>query len=123
MRRRKKGATSRRYSEAFKQAVVVEVQSGRTTIGEVRRRYGIKGAMTVAGWLRRYGRTLVKPLRRATTKNVKTKMPAERLQRENRELRTALAQVTMEKVLLESLIQESEERLGVELRKNFGLRR
>ena len=122
MRRRKKSAQSKRYGEAFKQAMVVEVESGRTTIGEVRKRYGIKGAMTVPGWLRRYGRKTMKPQNRRRAKSVNG-ISDERLQRENRELRTALAQVTMEKVLLESLIQESEERLGMDLRKNFGLRR
>ena len=102
--------------------MVVEVQSGRRTIGEIRKRYGIKGAMTIPGWIRRYGREAMKPQNRRAEKSVNG-ANSERLQRENRELRTALAQVTMEKVPLESLIEESEERLGVDLRKNFCLRR
>jgi len=122
MRRVKKGATSKRYGEAFKQAIVVEIRSGRTTIGEARRRYGIRGALTIPGWLRRYGGQTMKPRFRRAAKKLNGQSDV-RLKRENQELRRALAQVTMEKVLLESLIQESEERLGVDLRKNFGLRR
>jgi len=122
MRQTKKGATSKRYSEAFKQAMVVEMQSGRTTMSEIRKRYGIKGAVTIPGWIRRYGRNSMKPQNRRVRKFVNG-ADGERLQRENRELRAALAQVTMEKVLFESLITEAEERLGVDLRKNFGMRR
>jgi transposase len=46
-----------RYSEAFKLQVIRELESGRfTSICEASRAYGIKGAMTVGKWVRRYGR-------------------------------------------------------------------
>lgn len=103
--------------------MVIELESGRKTEGEIRRQYGIKGAVTIAGWLRRYGkRPMRTPLKVASSKK-KAPESQERLSQENRELKTALAQVSMEKVLLESLIVEAEERLGVDLRKNFGMRR
>ena len=123
MKQKKKGRTAKRYSEAFKQAMVVEIESGRMTALEVRRRYGVKGAVTIAGWLRRYGRKRMKPQIRRIQKESLHSTNDERLQRENRELKTTLAQVTMEKVLLESLVTEAEEQLGVAIRKNFGSRR
>ena len=122
MRRATKGPTSKRYSEAFKRAIVMELEKGQTTVRELRKRYGIKGGVTIAGWVRRYGS---KPMKKpAPTKNAPRLSDSQaRLARENRELKAALAQVTMEKVLLESLIVEAEERLEVDLKKSFGLRR
>jgi transposase len=46
-----------RYSEAFKRHVVEELERGvLRSHGEARERYGIGGAETINGWLRRYGR-------------------------------------------------------------------
>lgn len=46
-----------KYSEAFKLQVIRELESGRfTSVSEASRAYGIKGAMTVAKWARRYGK-------------------------------------------------------------------
>lgn len=51
----KKAPTSKRYSEAFKRQSVAEIESGKTTVVELRRKYGIGGDLTVIGWLKRYG--------------------------------------------------------------------
>lgn len=46
-----------RYSEAFKVKVVKELESGRLrSRKEAGERYGIKGALTVSKWVRKYGR-------------------------------------------------------------------
>ena len=46
-----------RYSEAFKRQVVAELEDGKfSSIGEANRVYGIRGAATVAQWIRKYGR-------------------------------------------------------------------
>src|SRR5215472_12199632 len=44
-----------RYSEAFKMAVVREVEAQELPFEEVRRKYGIRSGATVAAWVRRYG--------------------------------------------------------------------
>jgi transposase len=47
-----------RYSEAFKLQVIGELEAGRfTSMCEASRAYGIKGAMTVGKWMRRYGKS------------------------------------------------------------------
>ncbi|MDR2382601.1 MAG: helix-turn-helix domain-containing protein, partial [Prevotellaceae bacterium] len=51
----KRQKTYNRYSICFKEKVVQEVSEG-SSISEVCRRYGIKGAATVQGWLKKYGR-------------------------------------------------------------------
>ena len=53
-----------RYSEAFKQQVVSELSSGKFEgPTQAAQAYGIKGAGTVGGWLRRYGRSDLMPKR------------------------------------------------------------
>jgi len=44
-----------RYSEAFKVSVVQELESGGLAFNAVGRKYGIRGAGTVAKWVRKYG--------------------------------------------------------------------
>lgn len=44
-----------RYSEAFKMAVVREVEAEDLSFREVSIKYGIKGGHTVSGWIRQYG--------------------------------------------------------------------
>jgi transposase-like protein len=44
-----------RYSEAFKTAVVRELEEGDLPFEQMRRKYGIKGCETVQNWVRRYG--------------------------------------------------------------------
>lgn len=45
-----------RYSEAFKLAIVREVEEGDLPFEAVRRKYGIKGTDTVQKWVRKYGK-------------------------------------------------------------------
>ena len=51
----KKGPTSKRYGEAFKRQIVSELEGGKTTLAEVRRKYGVAGGVTIRGWIQKYG--------------------------------------------------------------------
>ena len=44
-----------RYSEAFKMAVVREIEEQDLPFAQVRRKYGIRGCGTVETWVRQYG--------------------------------------------------------------------
>ena len=44
-----------RYSEAFKMAVVRELEENDLPFGRLQRKYGIKGCDTVQRWARKYG--------------------------------------------------------------------
>jgi transposase-like protein len=125
MKGKQESPTSKRYGEAFKRTVVNDIESGKTTILAVRKQYGITGGVTIPRWIRRYGRKSMSKTTRVSKKNIASKplSNSARLERENRELKAALAQVTMEKVLLESLVTVAQEELGIDLQKNFGLRR
>jgi len=108
-----------RYSESFKQSVVEEIESGKSSISECRRKYGIKGAATVANWLRKMGKNQL------LGKVVRVEKPEERdkikkLEAEKRALEKALAKTQVEVLALESLVEVADEEYGLELKKKYG---
>jgi transposase-like protein len=107
-----------RYSECFKEQVVKEVSSG-SSISEVCRRYDIKNMSVVSKWLRRYGRNEL------LNKVIRVKMRSEddkikQLETENKRLKIALADATLAKDLLETLIEEVDDHYQTDVKKNFG---
>jgi transposase-like protein len=115
----KKGPTSKRYSEAFKRQVVGELERGVTTIVEVRRRYGVIGGVTIRGWLQKYGSGKTAVGHRDKERRVASSRMLV-LERERRELEQALARMSVENTVLESLIKEAGAQLGIDLKKTFG---
>ena len=102
-----------RYSEAFKLVVVSELESGKVgSVGEAMRRYGIKGATTVNGWLRKYGKHQCLPrVIRVETPDEPDRMKA--LERENNRLKKTLAEAHMKAVLYESWFEIACREFGV----------
>ena len=97
--------TNFRYSEAFKQQVIMEIESGRfTSAHEASKAYGIRGHATVASWLRQAGR---EALLRKVVRVVKPGEPGEikRLKERVRKLEGALADAHMDKALSESFFE------------------
>ena len=98
-------STNYRYSEAFKQQVIMELESGRyASAHEASEAYGIKGHTTVANWLRQSGRGAV------LRKVVRVEKPGERreikrLKERVHKLETALANAHMDKALSESFFE------------------
>ncbi len=103
----------RRHSEAFKLQVVSELESGKLgSIGEANRRYGISGATTVRGWIRKYGKEHLLPrIIRVETPNEKDRV--KELQKENERLKRTLADTHMKAVLFESWFEIACEEFGV----------
>ena len=113
----------RRYAEAFKRQAVRDIESGKFTVGEIRRRYEIAGSMTVNRWLLKYGRGKVVSLPKKRSGFVAQSGRAEMLERRTRELEQAVARLTVENVALESVIEEAQVHFGIDLKKTFGLGR
>jgi len=110
---------SYRYSLAFKQKIVSEIESGKFSIGEARRIYDIKGCETIQGWLKRLGKHhLLARVVRIEMKGEKDRL--KQLEREKKQLESALAQEHLKNICLEALIESAEEHYGVNLKKNFG---
>ena len=102
-----------RYSEAFKLKVVTELENGKlTSIEHAKRKYGVKGHLTITRWLKKYGRGHLLP------RIVRIEMPNERdqiqkLKEENHRLKLALADAKMDEVLSRALFEVTCENFGI----------
>lgn len=104
-----------RYSEAFKQQVISELESGKFgSAGRAARAYGIRGAETVTGWLRKYGRKDLMP-RRVTVTTMEEQDEKKALQKRVRELERALADTHMKELLGEAYLEIACRRLGLDV--------
>lgn len=105
----------RRYSLAFKKHVVSEYEAGASTY-ELSRRYSITGNGTVARWVREYGREGL----RAKIMVIQKPEEQERvkqLEKRVAELEQLVAQLSLDKFMLESTLAVAEEELGHEVKK------
>ena len=108
-----------RYSLAFKQKVVSEIESGHITVADAKRIYDINGAGTIYRWVRQLGKNhLIKKVIRVEMKDEKDKL--KELERKNRELESALAQSHLKNIVLESVIESIDELYGIDAKKKFG---
>ena len=105
-----------RYSEAFKQKVVSEIENGKLTLSEAQRLYDIRGGETIQKWIKKLGKSHL------LNKVVHIKMRDEteklkELEKQKRELESALAQAHLKIITLESSVKVLEEKSGIELKK------
>jgi transposase-like protein len=108
-----------RYSISFKQKVVKEIEEEGLGIAEAARRYGIKGSNVIQNWLKQMGRNhLLNKVVRVEMKGEKDR--AKELEAENKRLKIALADATMEKQALETLVTIVNEHYQTDVKKNLG---
>jgi transposase-like protein len=109
----------KRYSMAFKQKVVSELESGKFTVSDVRRLYDITGGSTIDHWRRKLGKSDTQShVVRIEMKDERDKLKA--LEVEKRKLESALAQAHLKIITLESTIKVLEEERGSVVKKNSG---
>ncbi len=115
--------TSPRYSEAFKRQVVQEHEAG-MSISQLRRKYHIGGSMTIQKWVRQYGHKEASPGAspgRPTDQQLQQAQEIEALRQQVAWLEKAVAQLTLDKLLLESTLQLYQDTYGPELSKKNGI--
>lgn len=108
-----------RYSMAFRQKVVKEIESGELTIYAAQKHYGITGSATIQTWIKKLGRNHL------LAKVVRIEMSDERdrikaLEKEKKALESALAQAQLKIIALETTIEVAEENYGLGLKKKIG---
>ena len=110
--------TIKRYSLAFKQKVVSEIESGQLTISQAQKLYHITGGITIQNWLKKLGKShlLNKVIRVETTDEVSRLKELSQL---NRQLESALAQAHLKIVALESILDEASRVYGEDIKKKF----
>ncbi len=102
-----------RYSEAFKLAVVREVESQDLAFEQARRKYGILGSATVQAWVRKYGNG-------SRGKIIRVEKPEEinelkRLKERLRRLESALADANIDLALERAYTELACERAGIDV--------
>jgi transposase-like protein len=112
--------TSFRYSNAFKQKVIGEIESGLVSIAEASKIYEIS-MVSLYKWIKSYGKDhligkVVMVQKRDEIDKIK------KLEAEKRQLEAALAKSNLDKFCLECLIEAAEETYGISFKKNSGLR-
>jgi len=102
--------TYKRYSEAFKRQVVAEYEQGHSA-SALSRKYGIGAINTVLTWVKRYAHEGL----RHETVHIQTSAEATQVQQLHQELallRQALADLTVQKLLLEGQVKVYQETYG-----------
>ena len=104
-----------RYSEAFKQQVISELEAGKFSGAfAAARAYGIRGRGTINAWLRKYGRGDLMA-RRVTITTMAEQDEAKALKQRVRELEKALADTHMKELLGEAYLEIACQRLGLDV--------
>ena len=103
--------TVKRYSEAFKQQVVSELESGQGSLQELRRKYGLS-TNTIQYWIKRIGKLELLP------NLIRVEKPDEvdrikELERQIRQLKEALADTQVDSIINRSYFEVLCEQQGL----------
>lgn len=105
----------KRYSQAFKQAIVREYEEG-ASLTFLQKKYGIASHKTISRWVDAYGRIGTRHklmvIQTPEEQNKLTQM-ADRIA----ELEHALAQADLDRLMLSACLQVAEEDYGLDLKK------
>jgi len=108
----------KRYSLSFKQKIVTEIESGKLTQIGAKKLYDIGGGETISIWIKKLGKLhLLNKVVRIELKDEVSRI--KQLEKEKKELESALAQAHLKLIVYESIISVSEEELGIDLKKNL----
>lgn len=105
--------TMKKYSEAVKRQIINEYESG-SSISELQRKYGITGGQTIQNWIKQFSKeglrhSYIRIQQIEEINQVKT------LEKKIKELEQALGKTTLEKLKLESIVEEYQETFGADL--------
>lgn len=107
------------FSEELRKEVVKSIESGKLTIAQAKRDYGIKGTQTVYDWIYRYSRTLKKGTRIVMEKDSQDKTNEE-LRKRIKDLESALGRKSLEADLFRAIVEEASKEYKIDLKKSFG---
>jgi transposase-like protein len=105
----------KRYSVAFKQHIVREYETG-ATVYELQKRYGITGNGTIQRWVESYGQEGLR-LKVMRIQHIDEQNRVKELEAQVKELKSALAEVTLDKIMYQAMVQVAEQEYGLDLKK------
>ena len=106
----------KRYSQAFKQKVVCEIETGQLSVRQAQKLYRIGGSDTITNWVKQLGKNhlLAQRVRIETTEEVNR---LKELEFDKQELESALAQAHLKIATLESQLCQAEQLCGIDIKK------
>lgn len=107
----------KRYSMAFKKQVVSEYEAG-ATMGALNRKYGITGEHTVKSWVKKYSREGLRH-RLMVIQKPEEQNRVKELEGQISELEKLVAQLSMDKFMLERSLEVAEAELGYAVKKKI----
>lgn len=106
----------KRYSEAFRIQVIREYEAG-ATISSLQKKYGIKGMTTIPRWIKKYSLQGIRhQMMIIQTPEEQDQMKA--LEERNKQLEKLVAQLSLDKLMLESTLAVIKRDYGVDVKKN-----
>ena len=109
---------SYRYSMAFKQKVISEIESGKYSLRQSSKIYNVSD-VSLYKWLKRFGKNhLIGKVVRIEMKGEADRI--KQLEAEKKELESALAQAQLKIITLESTMEVAEEIYKIDFKKNVG---
>jgi transposase-like protein len=105
----------KRYSVAFKKQVVKEYEAG-ASASALKRKYGLGCTHMVVKWVKKYGREGVRH-KLMVVQTPKEQEQLKELEARVAELEKLVAQLSLDKFMLESSLAVAEEQLGHEVKK------
>ena len=107
-----------RYSLAFKQQVITEIESGRMRPAQAEKVYDVS-LQSIYNWMREFGKDhLLRRTIRVETPNERQRIVE--LEEKTRQLESALAQTQVKVIALEALVEVAQEHYKTDFKKNFG---
>jgi len=107
-----------RYSLAFKQKVISEIEDGIYVISEASQVYNVS-TKSIYNWLKEFGKDhLINRIVRVQMRDEADRIKA--LEKEKQELERALAQAHLKILALESTIESAEEKYKIDFKKKSG---
>ena len=106
----------KRYSEAFRIQVVREYEAGES-ISQLQKKYGINGATTIQTWIKKYSTQGLR-YELMTIQTPEERNRVKELEAENARLKALVADLSLEKAILESTVAVIERDYGIDVKKN-----
>lgn len=107
-----------RYSESFKLQIIRCIEEEGLSISAVKQRYSIKGGQTIQSWIKKYGKNqLLNKIIKIQTMDERDEL--KRLQEENKALKLAYAELSLEHKCSEKVIELADEMFGMDLKKKY----
>lgn len=111
--------TGRYFAENIKKSVVVELESGKRDVDELKKLYQIRGHSTILGWCRLYGKNNKTAMNKINTKSSSSEENT-LLTKQIYVLERDLKESRLKQATLETLIDIAEKHYSIVIKKNFG---